>query len=166
MWASPKQINYPTNLVYCVHDDMHFSLWSNSYKYLGAALNSFYSKLVCFKGGSGKMTLNMDTPPFIHGVLLFLGTTQYPPRNKVVTSYLTQIQPIEVWAVNYAWHNKIHNLTLSRPGLLFAPAARGAHCAPFWKPCSSCTNSPQLSFSESLSKTWSYDTLWFPWQLV
>ena len=39
---------------------------------------------------------------------------------------------------NFQW---VKGLTLSRPGFFWAPAAKGAHCAPFWKPCSSCTNS-------------------------
>ena len=60
-------------------------------------------------------------------------------------------------------HERELNPILAR--LFWAPAARGAHCAPFWKPCSSSINSLLLSFSESLSKAWSHDTLWFPWQL-
>ena len=44
----------------------------------------------------------MDPPIFIHGLFLLLVTTQYPPRNNEVTCHLTWIQPLEVWALNYA----------------------------------------------------------------
>ena len=64
------------------------------------------AKRTILSGGSGQRTFNMDTPNFIHGVLLLLVTAQYPPRNNEVTSHLTRIQPLEVWAVYYALTRK------------------------------------------------------------
>ena len=55
-------------------------------------------------------------------------------------------------------------ISLSRPGFLEL-LWQGAQWAQFWKPCSSCTNSLLLGFSESLSKAWSHETFLFPWKL-
>ena len=70
------------------------------------------------------MTFNMEPPIFIHGVLLLLVTTQYPPRNNDVTSHLTQIQPLK--AVNYALQCKnpqklmfLENMTMDSQQILF-----------------------------------------------
>ena len=49
--------------------------------------------------------------------------------------------------------------------LFLSSCGQGGHIMPpFRKPCYSCTNSLLLSFFKNLSKTWSHDTFWFPWQ--
>ena len=48
----------------------------------------------------GQCTWNISLPFTLYHL------PQYPPRNNEVTSHLTWIQPLEVWAVNYAWQWK------------------------------------------------------------
>ena len=69
---------------------------------------------------------SMDPPIFIHGVLLLLVTTQYPSRNNEVTSHLTRIQPLEVWADKYALQCKspqklmfLENINMDSQQILF-----------------------------------------------